>query len=86
MPCKTIPAETGIAAEAEAEVEAVVPAEPLTLASRRAEIDLVILSTHRYSGLRHALLGSVAEELSRGAGCPVLVLPSHLRSDKNVVG
>ena len=64
---------------AETEVEVGVPAEQLTRASARAEIDLVILSTHGYSGLRHALLGSVAEELSREAGCPVLVLPSHLR-------
>ncbi|MDQ3545815.1 MAG: universal stress protein [Verrucomicrobiota bacterium] len=68
---------------AETEVEVGVPAEQLTRASARAEIDLVILSTHGYSGLRHAMLGSVAEELSREAGCPVLVLPSHLRPEIN---
>ena len=70
-----------IGIRAETAVEVGVPAEQLTLASARAGIDLVILSTHGYSGLRHALLGSVAEELSREAGCPVLVLPSHLRPE-----
>ncbi len=68
---------SGISAETEVGVG--VPAEQLTHASTRPEVDLVILSTHGYSGLRHALLGSVAEELSREAGCPVLILPSHLR-------
>lgn len=65
--------------KAETEVEVGVPAEKLARASRRAEVDLIITSTHGYSGLRHALLGSVAEELGREAGCPVLIVPSHLR-------
>jgi nucleotide-binding universal stress UspA family protein len=65
---------------AETEVEVGFPAERLAAASARAEIDLIIMSTHGYSGLRHALLGSVAEELARTASCPVLVVPSHLRS------
>jgi nucleotide-binding universal stress UspA family protein len=38
--------------------------------------DLIIISTHGRTGLRHALLGSVAEGTVRHAGCPVLVVPS----------
>ena len=40
---------------------------------RRA--DLVIVATHGYTGLRHVLLGSVAEKIVRHAQCPVLTVP-----------
>lgn len=42
----------------------------------RANIDLVVTSTHGQTGLKHALLGSVAEHVVRYAECPVLVVPS----------
>ena len=43
----------------------------------RADVDLVITSTHGQSGIKHALLGSVAEHVARYADCPVLVVPSR---------
>ena len=43
----------------------------------RADVDLVITSTHGQSGIKHALLGSVAEHVVRYADCPVLVVPSR---------
>jgi nucleotide-binding universal stress UspA family protein len=43
----------------------------------RAEADLIIISTHGRSGLRHAVLGSVAERIVRYADCPVLVVPAR---------
>jgi nucleotide-binding universal stress UspA family protein len=36
--------------------------------------DLIILSTHGYTGLKHVLLGSVTENVVRHAPCPVLVV------------
>jgi nucleotide-binding universal stress UspA family protein len=36
--------------------------------------DLIIVATHGYTGLQHALLGSVAEKIVRHAPCPVLVV------------
>jgi nucleotide-binding universal stress UspA family protein len=36
--------------------------------------DLVVMGTHGRKGIRHALLGSVAEKVVRGARCPVLTL------------
>jgi universal stress protein A len=36
--------------------------------------DLVIVATHGYTGLKHALLGSVAEKVVRHAPCPALVV------------
>lgn len=40
-----------------------------------AEVDLLALGTHAYSGLAHAFLGSVAGDLLRDVGCDVLVVP-----------
>lgn len=67
---------------AEVEVQVGVPVDKLIAASARPEIDLVITSTHGGGGLRHALLGSVAEQLARRASCPVLIVPSHRRPGK----
>ena len=36
--------------------------------------DLIVVSTHGRTGLRHLLLGSVAERVIRHAPCPVLVV------------
>lgn len=41
--------------------------------------DLVVVSTHGYTGLQHALLGSVAEKIVRHAPCPVLVVREQER-------
>jgi len=47
--------------------------------AREQDIDLIVLGTHGRSGLRHALLGSVAERVVRKAPCPVLTIrhPEH---------
>jgi nucleotide-binding universal stress UspA family protein len=39
--------------------------------------DLIITSTHGLTGLRHVLIGSIAEQVVRHALCSVLVVPSH---------
>lgn len=39
--------------------------------------DLIIIPTHGYTGLKHVLIGSTAEQVARQAGGPVLVVPSH---------
>jgi universal stress protein A len=36
--------------------------------------DLIVIATHGYSGVKHALLGSVAEKIVRHAPCPVLTV------------
>jgi nucleotide-binding universal stress UspA family protein len=64
---------------AETQVEVGVPIEKLEEATARPDVDMVITSTHGDSGLRHAILGSIAEQLVRIAKCPVLVVPSHSR-------
>ncbi|HEY5865017.1 MAG TPA: universal stress protein, partial [Candidatus Tectomicrobia bacterium] len=41
---------------------------------RASHVDLIIMGTHGRTGLRHVLLGSVAERVARFAHCPVLVV------------
>ena len=40
-------------------------------------VDLIISSTHGLTGLKHVLIGSVAEQVVRRAPCSVIVVPSH---------
>lgn len=43
----------------------------------RENVDLIVISTHGRSGLKHAIIGSVAERVVRHAECPVLVVPAR---------
>jgi nucleotide-binding universal stress UspA family protein len=43
-------------------------------AARTRKVDLIVISTHGYTGLKHALLGSTTERVVRHARCPVLVV------------
>jgi nucleotide-binding universal stress UspA family protein len=62
------------------EVRTGYPIDQICEESGRPGIDLVVLSTHGRTGLRHALLGSVAEHVARYAVCPVLIVPSKRRT------
>ena len=46
-------------------------------AAKELESDLIIISTHGRTGLKHVFLGSVAENVVRLAPCPVLVVREH---------
>ena len=43
-------------------------------AAKSLAADLIVVSTHGRTGLKHVLLGSVAEHIVRHAPCPVLVV------------
>ena len=58
----------------QAEVRVGSPWQEIVAAASRLNADLIVLPTHGYSGLKHLLLGSVAERVVRHAPCPVLVL------------
>jgi nucleotide-binding universal stress UspA family protein len=49
------------------------PAEIVRYA-REHQLDLIVMGTHGRTGLSHAFLGSVAEQVVRTAGCPVLTV------------
>jgi nucleotide-binding universal stress UspA family protein len=47
--------------------------EIITMA-KRLPADLIVISTHGRTGLKHVIMGSVAEAVVRRAPCPVLVV------------
>ncbi len=50
------------------------PAVEIVELAREGAFDLIVVGTHGRTGLRHALLGSIAERVVRRAGCPVLTI------------
>lgn len=47
--------------------------------ARHRNADLLIISTHGWSGMKHLLLGSTAERVVRKAPCPVLTVRAQER-------
>jgi len=50
------------------------PYHEITEAARTLKVDVIVISTHGFSGVARALLGSVTERVVRHAPCPVLVV------------
>lgn len=48
--------------------------ETIVRAAEKEQADLIVLATHGHTGLRHFLLGSVAEQVVRHAHIPVLLV------------
>jgi len=55
------------------------PAATILAYARDTEVDLIIVGTHGRHGLSHFFLGSVAQQVSRSADCPVLTVRAHAR-------
>jgi len=53
------------------------PPDEITSYARRVGADLIVVGTHGRTGIRRALLGSVAEQVVRRARSPVLVVPGR---------
>jgi nucleotide-binding universal stress UspA family protein len=51
-----------------------VDSEVILATAKSAGIDLIVMGTHGRTGLKHFLLGSVAEKVVRLASCPVLTV------------
>jgi nucleotide-binding universal stress UspA family protein len=52
------------------------PDETILRVARESNCDLIVMGTHGRTGLRRALMGSVAEQVVRLATCPVLTVNS----------
>jgi nucleotide-binding universal stress UspA family protein len=50
------------------------PYHEIVSAAKVMDADLIVISTHGYTGLKHAFLGSTTERVVRYATCPVLVV------------
>jgi nucleotide-binding universal stress UspA family protein len=55
------------------------PYEEIVKVAKEMEVDLIVIATHGYTGLKHFLLGSTAERVVRLAPCPVLVVRAEER-------
>ncbi len=60
--------------EVEAEVSPTFPSEAIASTAERIGADLIVMGTRGLSGIKHVMLGSVAERTLRTAPCPVLTL------------
>jgi universal stress protein A len=77
-------AKEKLVALANEEIEELIPVYPqirigrayeeITVLAKSLNVDLIIIATHGYTGLKHAFLGSTAERVVRCAPCPVLVV------------
>jgi len=56
------------------------PAEGIISFARKSSFDMVVMGTHGRTGLRHVLMGSVAEAVVRRASCPVLTIHFPFRT------
>ena len=48
--------------------------EEITNVARDCEADLIVITTHGRTGIRHVVMGSTAERVVRHSPCPVLVV------------
>ncbi len=60
--------------EVESEVTPIFPSEAIASTAERIGADLIVMGTRGLSGIKHVMLGSVAERIVRIAPCPVLTL------------
>ena len=51
------------------------PAEEIAETAREVTADVIVIATRGHTGLKHATIGSTAEEVVRSAPCPVWVVP-----------
>lgn len=54
-----------------------VPYREVVRMSDELSADLIVMGTHGRTGIRHLLLGSVAERVVRSARVPVITVPTH---------
>jgi universal stress protein A len=50
------------------------PHQKIVETAKRRGVDLIVMTTRGYTGLKHMMLGSTAERVIRHAPCPVLAL------------
>ena len=58
----------------EIRVERGIGSQEIIRIAGECKADLIVMGTHGYTGLTHALLGSTAERVVRRASCPVLTV------------
>ena len=63
-------------------VDAGPPSEKIINYLQHNDVDLLVMSTHGRSGVARAIFGSVAQEVFREAGCPILLVKAKSGSER----
>ena len=58
------------------------PAKSIIEFCQKEGVDLVVMTTHGRNGLKRAFVGSIADEVIRESGVPVLVIRPQRRRKK----
>ena len=80
---QSVAADLDSAKRSSVEVRIGRPWQEITAAAQDLGADLLVITTHGRTGIKHVLMGSVAEKIVRHAGCPVLVVRPE---EKDFVG
>jgi len=64
--------------EVESHLVEFVPSDAIVQAAKDLGVDLIVMGTRGLTGLKHVLLGSVAERTLRLAPCPVLTVKADV--------
>jgi len=54
-----------------------VPSDAIVRTAEELGVDMIVMGTHGLTGLKHVILGSVAERTIRAAPCPVLTVKAQ---------
>ena len=57
-----------------------IPAQEIVRLAEEENVDLIVIGTHGWTGLKHLLMGSVAEAVVRHATCPVMTVRGRQNS------
>jgi nucleotide-binding universal stress UspA family protein len=58
------------------------PYDEITSAARRLKVELIVISTHGYTGLKKMFIGSTTGRVVRHAHCPVFVVRAFGRNQR----
>ncbi len=50
------------------------PQTEIVNASKKQDVDLIVIASHGHTGIAHVILGSIAERVVQNASCPVLIV------------
>lgn len=53
------------------------PAEEIVRAAEELDVDVIVIATRGFAGLKHAMIGSTAETVVRRAPCAVWIVPGR---------
>ena len=63
--------------ETETSLSSAFPSEAITEMAQKVGADLIVMGTRGLTGIKHVMLGSVAEQTVRCAPCPVLTVKAE---------